>query len=120
MVEKIIKNFLLILVMQIIFTTLILFAASAIIWKCAAGENAISAVVIGTYIIVNFVGGIIAGRMFQKNRFLWGLAVGILYFAVVLCMGVLLFKTSKFGINIVNNGIICAISGMAGGMLSKG
>ena len=52
MAEKIVKNYMIILVIQILLTVVILFAASAIIWKCAGDESMVSAVVTGTYIIV--------------------------------------------------------------------
>lgn len=119
MLEKILKNFFIILVMQIFCTTIILFAASVIIWKCATDETAVSAVVIGTYILINIVGGIFAGKMFEKNKFLWGLAVGIIYFAVLMCIGLLVLKNGNFGINVVSNALICAISGMVGGMVTN-
>ena len=38
MAEKIVKNYMIILVIQILLTVVILFAASAIIWKCAGDE----------------------------------------------------------------------------------
>ena len=69
MAEKIVKNYMIILVIQILLTVVILFAASAIIWKCAGDESMVSAVVTGTYIIVSLVGGFTAGKMFEKNRY---------------------------------------------------
>ena len=66
--EKVIKNIVIILLTQIILTTVILFVSSGIIWKYAYDEKAISAVVTGTYIVVNILGGIIAGKLFKKNN----------------------------------------------------
>ena len=77
--EKVIKNIVIILLTQIILTTVILFVSSGIIWKYAYDEKAISAVVTGTYIVVNILGGIIAGKLFKKNKFLWGLAAGVIF-----------------------------------------
>ena len=107
MAEKIVKNYMIILVIQILLTVVILFAASAIIWKCAGDESMVSAVVTGTYIIVSLVGGFTAGKMFEKNRYLWGILAGILYFAVLIAAGAAII-----------NGIICMTSGMVGGMIS--
>ena len=45
--EKVIKNIVIILLTQIMLTTVILFVSSGIIWKYAYDEKAISAVVIG-------------------------------------------------------------------------
>ena len=118
--EKVIKNIVIILLTQIILTTVILFVSSGIIWKYAYDEKAISAVVTGTYIVVNILGGIIAGKLFKKNKFLWGLATGVIYFSVLLLFGIVIFKTGTPGINVVGNALICAVSGMTGGMFGAG
>ena len=118
--EKVIKNIVIILLTQIILTTVILFVSSGIIWKYAYDEKAISAVVTGTYIVVNILGGIIAGKLFKKNKFLWGLAAGVIYFSVLLLFGIVIFKTGTPGINVVVNALICAVSGMTGGMFGAG
>ena len=107
MAEKIVKNYMIILVIEILLTVVILFAASAIIWKCAGDESMVSAVVTGTYIIVSLVGGFTAGKMFEKNRYLWGILAGILYFAVLIAAGAAIFKTFKFESSMIINGIIC-------------
>ena len=119
-VEKVIKNIVIILLTQIILTTVILFVSSGIIWKYAYDEKAISAVVTGTYIVVNILGGIIAGKLFKKNKFLWGLAAGVIYFSVLLLFGIVIFKTGTPGINVIGNALICAVSGMTGGMFGAG
>ena len=118
--EKVIKNIVIILLIQIVFTAVILFVSSGIIWKYAYDEKAISAVVTGTYIVVNILGGIIAGKLFKKNKFLWGLAAGVIYFSVLLLFGIVIFKTGTPGINVVGNALICAVSGMTGGMFGAG
>lgn len=118
--EKVIKNIVIILLTQIMLTTVILFVSSGIIWKYAYDEKAISAVVIGIYIVVNILGGIIAGKLFKKNKFLWGLAAGVIYFSVLMLFGIVIFKTGTPGINVVGNALICAVSGMTGGMFGAG
>lgn len=118
--EKVIKNIVIILLTQIILTIVILFVSSGIIWKYAYDEKAISAVVTGTYIVVNILGGIIAGKLFKKNKFLWGLAAGVIYFSVLLLFGIVIFKTGTPGINVIGNALICAVSGMTGGMFGAG
>lgn len=118
--EKVIKNIVIILLTQIILTTVILFVSSGIIWKYAYDEKAISAVVTWTYIVVNILGGIIAGKLFKKNKFLWGLAAGVIYFSVLLLFGIVIFKTGTPGINVIGNALICAVSGMTGGMFGAG
>ena len=119
MAEKIVKNVIIVLLIQILVTAVILFISSVIIWKYACDEKAISMVTIGTYIVVNILGGVIAGRLFKKNKFLWGLASGVLYFSVLLLGGVIIFKTGRFEMSMIVNGLICAVSGMTGGMFAR-
>lgn len=119
MAEKIIKNMVIVFMVQILITTVILFISSVIIWKYAYDEKAIGAVTTGTYIIVNIFGGLIAGKLFKKNKFLWGIVAGILYFCALSAVGMLIFKTGIPGINAVINGLICAVSGMTGGMSAR-
>lgn len=119
MAEKIVKNLVIIFLIQVLITAVILFISSVIIWKYAYDEKAISAVTICTYIVVNISGGLMAGKLFKKNKFLWGLASGILYFSVLLLSGLFIFKTGRLEMSVIGNGLICAISGMTGGMFAR-
>lgn len=59
------------------------------------------------------------GKIMREQKFLWGLAAGVLYFAILFVVSMLF----KGGIDVeptklVTTFILCAASGMAGGMVS--
>lgn len=66
-----------------------------------------------------FAGGFFCGRKNEKRGFLWGLAVGILYFCLLLPVRMLGGQPmSGQGIHMLTSFLYCTGSGMLGGMLS--
>lgn len=108
-----------VLVMMYIITGVILVVLAAIMYKAAPGSSFISGGLIFTYIFSTFAGGFIMGKKKGKQKYLWGLGMGILYFVVLFAVSLLMQK----GIDIqqtkaVSTFFMCAIGGMLGGMLS--
>ncbi len=94
---------------------------SVIIWKFDGGEKILSGGIILIYILVNVIGGFLAGKRMGKQKFFWGLLVGALFWGILLLAGVLFAGTVLKGNTRLFAGLmICAVSGMLGGMLSPG
>ena len=77
----------------------------------------VSGAVYGIYALSCFLGGLLAGKGMKTRRFFWGLASGLLYFAVLAAMSILLNSglgndTQKL-ITVLGS---CMVSGMVGGM----
>ena len=75
--------------------------------------------VIITYFISNLIGGIYIGKKAIKNKYVWGILEGIIYF---MCIFIFSLISSKNGVD-VNFSMIIAIiisifGGMIGGMIS--
>ena len=52
---------------------------------------------------------------------LWRISLAlIVVLTVLLLFGIVIFKTGTPGINVVGNALICAVSGMTGGMFGAG
>ena len=102
-----------------ILSALILCIAAALIWKTHASEGAVSASVVMAYIISNFAGGFLAGKKAEKHKFIWGIVISVIYFAIILIAGVW-FMDCRISVNprITGNALICIVSGMFGGMLA--
>lgn len=84
-------------------------------WDAGKTELAILAV----YILSSFFGGWTAGHRAEKLKFLYGLAVGVLYFLLLLAVSAM----SDAGLRSeLSSGaiafLVCAAGGMIGGMLS--
>ena len=61
----------------------------------------------------------IAGKRAGTKKYLWGLVQGCLYFVVLLLVTLAVKHTiSDFGSNLVTTFLLCAGSGMLGGMLA--
>ncbi len=120
MEKKNIRNYAIILAGMFIFSAILLAVMSAIIWKTDAGAGAVSGCVIAVYILSNFIGGFMAGKQAGKHRFLWGISVSVIYFAVIFVVGIwFMGNTPKLSQEVITCVLACIISGMFGGMLSS-
>ncbi len=75
--------------------------------------------VLFVYVIANFIGGFVCGKMAKTKKFLKGLMSGILFFAVLLAASLI---ANKGGISEISNilltAVLCCGSAMFGGMIS--
>ncbi|MCI5639972.1 MAG: TIGR04086 family membrane protein [Lachnospiraceae bacterium] len=107
--------------MMYLLSALLLAAAAGVLWNVGAGSKAVSGVVIGVYVIVNFLGGFLIGKKRGQHKMLWGVAVGVLYFLLLLLIAVFVVKTPLQGNSWIYSGFfVCGISAMFGGMLAPG
>ena len=104
-----------------VLSALLLAVAAGILWKMNADAKAVSGTVVLVYVIVNFLGGFLIGGIQGKQKLFWGCALGICYFAVLLLAGIWLLGTELAGNSWIFSGLmICAVTGMLGGMLAPG
>ena len=71
------------------------------------------------YVIAGFLGGLLMGKIMRERKFLWGLAAGVIYFALLFVVSVLV----KGSLDVeparaLTALVLCGASGMAGGMIS--
>ena len=106
---------------MLLLSCLLLSILSMVVWKTGGNEKLISGGIIAIYIITAVFGGFMMGKLFGKQKFLWGFLTGFLYFAILLLVGVLFYKINIPGNSRIFPGfMICSIAGMFGGMLSPG
>lgn len=107
--------------MMYLLSALLLAASAGVLWNVGADSKAVSGVVIGVYVIVNFLGGFLVGKKRGQHKMFWGAAVGILYFMILLLIAFFVVKTQIQGNSWVYSGFfVCGISAMFGGMLAPG
>ena len=71
------------------------------------------------YVISTFVGGFVVGKLSGVRKFVWGLACGILYFALLLLVSLGIYRSLQGnGTNVLTTFLLCAGGGMLGGMVS--
>ena len=97
----------------------LLLLLAALLYKLHLAEQVVSIGIILIYVVSTLLSGMIAGKRAGTKKYLWGLVQGCLYFVVLLLVTLAVKHTvSDFGSNLVTTFLLCAGSGMLGGMLA--
>lgn len=90
-----------------------------LLYRFQLSEQIVNIGIIVIYVIAAFVSGFLSGKCMQDRRFLWGLLAGSLYFAVLAILTLAVNHSFKDVSNhFFTTLMICAGSGMLGGMVS--
>lgn len=100
-------------------TMILMFLVSFVFYKMHISDKNITIGVILIYFITTFIGGFIFGKIKEKNKFLYGMMVGSLYFLTLFVISAV-FAEDFSGISsqTVYAALSCILGGMIGGMLS--
>ena len=101
-----------------VVSCIMLFLLSFLLYKFDLSEQTVQIGIILTYILSAFVGGFVMGKKAKTRRFLWGMAVGILYFAFLACISFGVYRSAFRGTEWILAFVFCTAGGMAGGMMS--
>ena len=102
-----------------VITGILLLLLTLLLYKFELDEKLVSAGIVAIYVVSTLIGGMIIGRLARVRRFLWGLSLGIIYFALLLLITLGVYRTlGTDGVNLVTTLILCAGGGRAGGMIS--
>ena len=108
-----------VLLAQYVVTGLVIVILSFVLLKWQASENILQLAIIAIYVLANFLGGFIIGKTLQKQKCLWGLIVGVVYFFLLSLISFIINKSFYQDIPYAMTVLgICAGSGMLGGMVS--
>lgn len=90
-----------------------------LLYRLRLSETIVNIAILGIYAAATFLAGFLAGKCAQNRRFLWGLAAGALYFVILAFLTLLVNHAFRdFGNHFFTTLMICAGSGMLGGMVS--
>ncbi len=107
------------LLISYVLTAGLLLLLALMLYRFGLKENIVNICIIGIYITVTFLAGMIAGKRAQSRRFLWGLLMGVLYFIVLAGVSFAVNRSiQEVANNFVTVFLLCAGSGMLGGMVS--
>lgn len=102
-----------------IVTGILLLLLTMGLYKMDLDEKVVSAAIVAIYVAATLIGGIIIGKLAKVKRYLWGLGLGIGYFALLLLITLGVYHTlNGNGSGLLTTFILCAGGGMAGGMIS--
>lgn len=111
--------FLIFLLLAYVITTVGLMILAFLLYKFPLGESAVNVGVIVIYVLSTFTASFICGKKCKNRKFIWGLCIGTAYFVILLLLSLLMSESIvSLGSNVVTSLLICAGSGMLGGMLA--
>lgn len=107
------------LLVSYILSAIMLLILAFLMYKLDPPSGVISIGIILTYIISAFAGGFILGKNAVQKRYLWGIAMGVLYYVIIFLVALILGK-DVFGDlgSTISVFFMCILGGMLGGMIS--
>lgn len=107
------------LLVSYVVTGLLLLLLTLLLYKFELNEKAVSAGIIAIYVVSTLIGGIIIGKTAKVKKFVWGISLGIIYFAMLLLITLGVYHTlNGNATNLMTTFVLCAGGGMIGGMIS--
>lgn len=100
-------------------TGVLLLILAFLLFKMDLSEAVVSVGIVVIYILSCFLGGLLLGRKMKKQKYVWGLLLGLGYF--LLLTGVSCLVERGFSMNFARAAMImaiCAGGGTLGGMIS--
>ncbi len=102
-----------------IISGLLLLVLALLLYKMELSESVVKIGVVVIYVVSGLLGGFLMGKIMREQKYLWGLAAGAIYFVVLFVASALVKGGFDMDIaKVVTTLILCAASGMAGGMVS--
>lgn len=102
-----------------IVTGILLLILTLLVYKFDWDEQMVTGGIIAIYVLSTFVGGFILGKLKRVRKFLWGLIIGVLYFALLFLISFGVYRSfDGNGTSIITTLLLCAGGGMLGGMLA--
>lgn len=102
-----------------VITGILLLVLTLLLYKLGLSEENVNAGIILIYVISTFAGGFVTGKLAGTRRFLWGLAAGALYFALLFLISLGIYHSIQSGAgSMASTFLLCAGGGMLGGMVS--
>lgn len=107
------------LLFSYLVTAGLLLLLALLLYRFQLEEKVVSIGIIAIYIVVTFLAGFLTGKKMGTRKFLWGLLMGGLYFAVLVLVSLMVnHRLSDVASNFITVMFLCGGSGMLGGMVS--
>lgn len=101
-----------------VVTGVLLLLLTVLLYKLDLDEGKVQIGILAVYVLSTFAGGFVIGKLTKVRRFLWGLILGVLYFALLMLISIGVYRTMEGGSSTVMALALCAAGGMLGGMVS--
>lgn len=98
-------------------TAILLLLLSLIFYKMNLSDRGIAVGIVVIYVIANFVGGFIMGKIKEDNKYKWGALAGIIFFVTLTVVSMLVTgQLYASGTKALWALLSCVGGGMVGGM----
>lgn len=104
------------LLLSVLVTVLFLVVFALLMLRAGVGSGLVSRLMIAGYILAPAAGGFMLGKKKKEKRYLWGILIGAVYFAVYFLISVTTQNTVPM--DLLWTAVPMLLGGMAGGMLS--
>ncbi len=102
-----------------IVTGIFLLILTLLLYKLGLSEENVNAGITLTYVISTFSGGFVMGKLCGSRKFLWGLLMGVLYFALLFLISLGIYHSVQGELTgLLTTFLLCAGGGMLGGMMA--
>ena len=92
-----------------------------LMFRWEVSEGVVRGGIIFAYVFSCFLGGIVVSANHQGRKYLWGLAIGLLYYVILFAVSMIFNRVVFTRIpGIFPALFLCAFGGMLGGMLQAG
>lgn len=105
-------------VISALITAVLLLLCAYLMLKTGVGEQVLGVLLAGVDALAAFAGGVYLGRKAGKQKFLWGLIFGVLYFLIYLLLAFLANGPALRMESLLKSLLVMAAGGMIGGMVS--
>ena len=98
-------------------TAILLLILALMLFKMSLSERAVAVGIVLIYVIVNFAGGFLMGKIKGENKYKWGIVIGLSFFLILsLISTIVTGEMYGKGIQAVWALLTCIGGGMVGGM----
>lgn len=100
-------------------TGIFLLLLAFLLFQFDLGEKPVSAGIVAVYILSCLLGGFMAGKIIRKDKYLWGILVGVFYYLLLITVSFAVKgKWDMSLMHAVTTFFMCLGGGALGGMLS--
>lgn len=100
-------------------TGLALLLLAFLLYQFDLGEKVITAGIVIIYVLSSFTGGFLIGKNMQKQKYLWGLLIGLCYFLLLIGVSWMVERQWDMGLrHAAATLLLCLAGGTLGGMIS--
>ena len=113
------KNVLKSLFLSYLLTGVCLLLLAFLVFRFDLGVAPVSAGIVAVYVISCLAGGFFAGKLMRKNKYFWGILVGLCYFLLLVFVSFVAEKRWDMSFrHLITTFCMCLGGGALGGMLA--